>query len=129
MNRPPGPSDHGVQVADIEAFIRDWAERECCSFDEAIDRMSGSAKGPHSIWDMPPIDSKNVVALLVDLEEVLGRSVPCTVIRPGGYADVEDLVKDLAPKIRQGTAAAARVVGAAFRGGTTLAAAARRTSH
>lgn len=124
MNTPPETSE----VFDIEECIRDWAERECTSFDEAVDRLTGGGRDENSIWDMPSIDSKRVVGLLVELEDALGRPIPCSVIRPGGYTSVDDLAKDLGPKIRGTTSGAARVVRTSF-GTIGLAAAARRPSN
>lgn len=83
----------------VEAAIRDWAERECTSFDEAVERASGSDEG--SIWDMPMIDSKSATGCLVDLEPLLGCKLPPSLITKGGYADVESMVSTLTTKIRE----------------------------
>lgn len=89
-------------AAQMEAFTRDWAERECTTFDEAVRRAAGVEPEP-SIWDMPAIDSKCTVALLVELETLIGGGckLPATVIKSGGYRSADDLVRTLLPTIRE----------------------------
>jgi hypothetical protein len=86
--------------SELEALARDWADRECTSFDDAV---SQSPRLPTSgtIWAMPAIDSKRVVGLLVELEPTLGCDIPCSVIRRGGYSDRSRLVTDLLARIRE----------------------------
>ena len=49
---------------------------------------------------MPAIDSKHVVALLVELEPVIGCDLPCSLARAGGYPSRLLLVTDLLARIR-----------------------------
>ena len=87
----------------LEALARDWVERECTSFDAAVSRAAGQPAPEESIWDMPAIDSKRVVGLLVELEPVLGEGskVPVSVIKPGGYTSSEELIEKLFAEIRE----------------------------
>jgi hypothetical protein len=86
--------------AELEALAKDWADRECTSFDEAVGQtQEDPAVG--TIWTMPAIDSKRVVGLLVELEPSLGCEIPCSVIRRGGYSDRAQLVTDLLTRIRE----------------------------
>ena len=86
--------------AELEALATDWADRECTSFDEAVNQTQRDpATG--TIWAMPAIDSKRVVGLLVELEPAIGCEIPCSVIRRGGYSDRARLVTDLLTRIRE----------------------------
>ena len=87
----------------LEALAREWAERECTSFDDAVCRAAGEDAGEGSIWDMPAIDSKRCVSLLVELEGLVGDDckIPVSVIQAGGYASVDDLIAKLLPRIRE----------------------------
>ena len=85
---------------ELEILARDWADRECTSFDQAVGQtQSDSPAG--TIWTMPAIDSKRVVGLLVDLEPTIGCEIPCSVIRRGGYSDRARLVTELLARIRE----------------------------
>lgn len=86
--------------AQLEALARDWADRECTSFDEAV-TQNPKAPSTGTIWRMPAIDSKRVVGLLVELEPAIGCDIPCSVIRRGGYSDRAGLVADLLARIRE----------------------------
>jgi hypothetical protein len=84
----------------LQAYTRSWADRECASFDDAVLRETS---GEGSIWDMPAIDSKRAVGLLVELEAVIGGGckIPVSVITSGGYASPDDLVTKLFAKVRE----------------------------
>lgn len=96
-------SDFDRICPELRARLRDWEERECTSFDEAVragSPPSGNEEGL-SIWDeMPKIDSKLAVSALVEIEQVTKLRLPVAIIRPGGYDTFEDLVEDLFPKVR-----------------------------
>jgi hypothetical protein len=98
----PNKAEFDVKLPQLEALARDWAERECTSFDAAVRRAAGDEQEEGSIWDMPAIDSKRTVSLLVELEPVLGGcKLPSSLIKRGGYASVDDLIAKLFPKIRE----------------------------
>ena len=87
----------------LERYTRDWAERECTSFDEAVlNEPPKENEEDGSIWDVPAIDSKRVVSLLAELEQVIGGNckLPVAAIKSGGYASADDLVEKLFPKLR-----------------------------
>jgi len=96
--RLPSKAGFDALQPTLEALARDWVARECTSFDAAV---LGTSDG--SIWDMPAIDSKRVVALLVELEGVVGNgcTIPVSVIAGGGYGSADDLVTKLLPRIRE----------------------------
>ncbi len=99
----PTPTQFDALVPQLQAYARDWAERECTSFDDAVLQRPRAAHGAGSIWDMPAIDSKRVVALLVELEDVIGGGckLPVSAIKSGGYVSPEDLVVKLFAKLRE----------------------------
>ena len=98
---PLDKAQFDTKVGDLDALARDWAERECTSFDEAVRRAGGAPESDGSIWDMPAIDSKRVVSLLAELEPALGCKLPSLLIKRGGYATADELIADLLPKIRE----------------------------
>ena len=91
-----------ARASQATALIQDWGDRECTSFDDAVRRASGEATAATggSIWDMPTIDSKRVVSLLTELEPVLERRLPPSLIKSGGYSSVAELQADLLPKLK-----------------------------
>ena len=93
----PSKADFDALQPTLEARTREWVTKDCSSFDEAIDSGGGG-----SIWDMPMIDSKRVVSLLVEFEMVIGNgcSIPVSVIEGGGYSSADELVAKLFPRIR-----------------------------
>lgn len=88
-----------VKQPELWRAARSWAERECSPFDQAVQQRPQES-GP-SIWDMPAIDSKRVVSLLVELEQVIGCKLPTSLIKAGGYASPDQLIADLFVRIRQ----------------------------
>src|SRR4029078_8810899 len=97
----PNKSEFDAKRSQLEALTRDWADRECTSFDTAGRRAAGDDPGEGSIWDMPAIDSKRTVSLLVELEPMLGCKLPSSLIKQGGYASVDDMIAKLFPKMRE----------------------------
>lgn len=49
----------------------------------------------------PPLDSMAAVEVLVELDKLLGKELPASVIKPGGYENREDFVTDLTEKVMQ----------------------------
>lgn len=103
MSVLPNKAEFDSLLPTLETLTRDWAERECTSFDQAVRRAAGDDAGGGSIWDMPAIDSKRTVSLLVELEGLIanGCTIPISVIKSGGYASVDDLISKLLPTIRE----------------------------
>jgi hypothetical protein len=111
---PLDEAQFDAKVTQFEALTRDWADRECTTFDEAVRRAAGLPEtSGGSIWKMPSIDSKRVVSLLVELEPILGCRLPSALIRRGGYKDTVDLVNDLRQRIRESCRANSSPQGAA----------------
>lgn len=89
------------KVPELQTLTRDWADRECTTFDEAVRPAGLPIAAGGSIWDMPAIDSKRAVSLLVELEFLLNCKLPSKLIKRGGYKSPDELLGDLVPKIRQ----------------------------
>ena len=49
----------------------------------------------------PPLDSLAAVEVLVALDKLLGKKLPDSVIKPGGYADQEEFINHLTEKVMQ----------------------------
>jgi len=92
----PSKADFETLQPMLETRAREWVAKDCSSFDEAISAGGGS------IWDMPVIDSKRVVSLLIELESAIGNgcSIPVSVIEGGGYNSADELIAKLFPRIR-----------------------------
>lgn len=97
----PNKAEFDAKLPQIEALVRDWVDRECTPFDAAVRKEAGTDDGGGSIWDMPAIDSKQTVSLLVELEGLLGCRLPSSLIKRGGYAGADQVIADLPPKIRE----------------------------
>jgi hypothetical protein len=94
-------AEFATREQQLTALIDDWADRECSSFDDAVRKAIGEPAAGPSIWDMPLIDSKRVVSLLTELEPVLDRRLPASLIRKGGYSSAADLKNDLVPRLKK----------------------------
>ena len=94
-------AEFDAKLTTLEAHVRDWVERECVSFDAKVRRAAGVEDGGGSIWDVPAIDSKRAISLLVELEPVVGRRLPSSLVKRGGYATHEEVSRHLLPKIRE----------------------------
>lgn len=100
----PEKPQFDAMLPKLQAYARDWAERECTTFNAAVRKAAGDEAEDGSIWDlMPMIDSKRTVALLVELEGLIGGGckIPVSVIKAGGYTSVDDLNAKLFAKIRE----------------------------
>jgi len=97
---PLSKPEFDAKQSELEAYIRSWVERECVSFDTAVRRAAGVEEGGGSLWDVPAIDSKRTVSLLVELEPIVGRKLPSSLIKRGGYATHDEVTRHLLPKIR-----------------------------
>lgn len=49
----------------------------------------------------PPLDSLAAVEVLVELDKLLGKKLPKSVIKPGGYESEEDFLAHLTEKVMQ----------------------------
>jgi hypothetical protein len=85
----------------IAADIQAWWEAESTDWDLTVTATDPSQlPGGDDLWDgMPIVDSKAVARTSPIFERHLGIPLDVKLIRPGGYASIEDAVGDLVPKM------------------------------
>jgi hypothetical protein len=105
----------GLSVDDFDRKLSDltkdletnWYKIECLSLDDQLGGSGGSSgmttalgSGSGLYGNMPQIDSKVVSKASPIIEKHLGFKLPLDLIRRGGYESFNDLMADLAPKLR-----------------------------
>lgn len=85
----------------IAGEIRSWWAQECSDWDAAV---TGAAlpllPSAADLWDdMPVVDSKAVARTSPIFERHLGVPLDVKLIRPGGYASIDDVIVDLVSKM------------------------------
>ena len=84
---------------EIEDCIRAFLAQEGELQAELHGEKTKPVESPKTIGPEPSIDSLVVVGMLVELEEKVGFELFEDVIKPGGYDSVDDVVKNLIPKL------------------------------
>ncbi len=88
------------QRVKIEQQLRSWWAAEEQALREMGDPFGELRPGNDTVFDvLPLIPSHQAVELTVLLEPTMGRVIPETVIRRGGYHSVDDFVRDLLTKL------------------------------
>jgi len=89
-------SDFDTSEKKLRAALRKWWDDEAQDFDAAVSKTN-------KVWQtmMPEIDSKAVVKASPIIKRFLGTPLDPRLIKKGGYASFDDLVKDLLPKLRK----------------------------
>lgn len=87
----------------LESELRSWWEQQEATWDGRVDSsLESEVPGETGLWDaMPTIDSKVVTETSPIFERHLGMPLDVTKIKRGGYSDIEDLISDLVPKMRE----------------------------
>src|SRR5687768_8736004 len=101
---PPTKAELDALLPKLEAFARDWVDRECTPFDAAVlGETPKESEEDGSIWDVPAIDSKRVGSLLGGLEKMIGENckLPVSAIKSGGYTGADDLGEKLFAQLRE----------------------------
>ncbi len=85
---------------ELEQRIREWWIAE----EEAIRRQGDPFKdlrpGDGTVFDiLPLIPSHQVVEIVVLLEPILGREIPESLIKRGGYHALDELLEDMLKKL------------------------------
>ena len=89
----PAPSDADARLA---AELRAWLENEQADWD---DQVSGDDAPGADLWgSMPVVDSKTVARMAPIFEKHEGRAFDVRRIRAGGYAGIDDLIRNLVYK-------------------------------
>ena len=83
---------------EIQAAVRDFFDHEAEA--QAPLYRDAQVAGDASIGLAGPvIDSYEVVELLVELEPICSMQLPESLVQPGGYDSVKELLDDLLPKM------------------------------
>lgn len=91
----PAPSDADARIR-LAAELRECWENEQADWD---DQVSGDDVPGADLWgSMPVVDSKTVARMAPIFEKHEGRAFDVRRIRAGGYADIEDVIRDLVYK-------------------------------
>jgi hypothetical protein len=92
------PVSKGAKIA---ADIRAWWETESADWDAAVTGAEpGDLPGGRDLWDgMPQVDSKAIARTSPIFERHLGIPLDVRLIRPGGYATIDDAIGDLVQKM------------------------------
>lgn len=93
-----------TRSANLEALandLRSWWAQEGQDWDAAVmGTDSRSLPGGDDLWDdMPKVDSKAVARSSPIFVRHLGVPLDVKLIRPGGYASIDDAIADLVPKM------------------------------
>lgn len=84
----------------IEDCVDAWVADNCATFDDF--KVPGVATEEPSLWsEMPAIDSKLAVGVLVSIQKIVGRDLKVDLIAAGGYSSPSDLKARLLPQIQQ----------------------------
>src|SRR5438876_495820 len=81
--------------------LKSWWAQEGQDWDAAVmGTNSRSLPGGDDLWDdMPKVDSKAVARSSPIFVRHLGVPLDVKLIRPGGYASIDDAIADLVPKM------------------------------
>lgn len=102
-NAPLKGPDASAQLA---ADLREWWNNETSDWDALVEGSGDSAQDgadantASDLWGtMPTVDSKAVARTAPIFEEHLGIPLDISLIRPGGYGSIGDVIADLVPKM------------------------------
>ena len=95
------PKPMASAEAELEAELRSWLREQRASWDAAVQSgKPASPAGSLELWeDMPALDSKMVARSSHIFRKYLGIPLDPKLIRPGGYRDEDDMIRDLIPKM------------------------------
>jgi len=86
---------------EIEECVREYLAQEGETQAVLHGEKTEPAGSPKTIGPEPSIDSLTIVGMLVELEEKVGFELFEDVVKPGGYDSVDDVVKNLMPKLKR----------------------------
>lgn len=90
----------GKSERKLKTDLRSWWKREKKDWEHRVDSSSGKRPTGAELWDsMPTIDSKVATETSPIFEKHLGIPLDTSLIRPGGYSSIDDLISDLVPKM------------------------------
>ena len=94
-----------MTVTEVEAAIAaellEWWEAEIADWDTLVsgDEASSLPAGADLWSGMPEVDSKAIARTSHIFDRHLGVPVNPKLIRPGGYASIDEVIEDLVPKM------------------------------
>lgn len=95
------PPAGGEATKALVAELRAWGAESEAGWDAAVG--AAPAADNCDVWEtLPVIDSKAVARTSPIFEKHLGRKLNIKLIRPGGYKDKEDMIRDLVPRMLRG---------------------------
>jgi hypothetical protein len=90
-----------ARIPELISELEAWFEEETASIDGTISAGAPSGGGGSIITMRPAIDSKRVVDATVVTKLVLGIELPPEIIKAGGYANCEEMIVDIVPKLQK----------------------------
>ena len=87
---------------ELSPDLVEWWSREGADWDAQVEgnsvEPSQSTDDDSDLWEsMPTVDSKTVARASPIFERHLGRPLSINLIRPGGYAGIDDMIRHLVP--------------------------------
>jgi len=89
------------KAKELATELEAWFEEETESIDGSIAAAAPSGSGGSIMGTCPAIGSKRVVDATVVIKKVLEIELPPEIIQPGGYANCEEMIADLVPKLER----------------------------
>lgn len=85
---------------ELEQKIREWWNAEEDAIRKQGDPFKDLRPGNGTVFDiLPLIPSHQAVEVVVLLEPILGREIPESVVKRGGYHSVDELLNDMLKKL------------------------------
>lgn len=83
----------------LEQDLRDWWDRRQGEWEADVEE---GAQEDDELWrDMPEIDSKEVATTKPTFEEHLDVDFDPSMIRPGGYVSIKDMINHIVPQMME----------------------------
>jgi hypothetical protein len=94
-------SPSSVDLGALSDDLRSWWSQEGEDWDTAVMGADPrSLPGGDDLWDdMPKVDSKAIARSSPIFARHLGVSLDVKLIRPGGYASIDEAIADLVPRM------------------------------
>jgi hypothetical protein len=97
----PPPPKPGKATLLVEA-LRAWWKEESEDWDQLVEGPIADVPAPLDVWDcMPTVDSKAVARSSPLFQKCLGIPLDVSLIRPGGYNTLDDMIDHLVPRMEE----------------------------
>lgn len=92
------PPRQPVATTALAADLRAFWEAECVDWDQLVTGAVAGVADEIDVWnDMPTVDSKAVARTSPIFQKHLGIPLDSSLIRPGGYKTLEEMIEHLVP--------------------------------